>query len=66
MKNKLYITALAIASMTMLSSCEDFLNPKSKTDITTDYLTTSPDGLYRAAIGLYNLDRELANVRLLH
>lgn len=60
MKNKLYIAALAVSSITLLSSCEDFLNLKSKTDITTDYLTTSPDGLYRAAIGLYSLDRELA------
>ena len=54
MKNKLYIAALAVSSITLLSSCEDFLNLKSKTDITTDYLTTSPDGLYRAAIGLYS------------
>lgn len=45
MKNKLYIAALAVYSITLLSSCEDFLNLKSKTDITTDYLTTSPDGL---------------------
>lgn len=44
----------------LLSSCEDFLNPESKTNITVDYLTNSPDGLNRAAIGLYALDREIA------
>ena len=60
MKKKIYIAALAISSVVMLPSCEDFLNVESKTNITTDYLTNSPDGLYRATIGLYNLERELA------
>lgn len=60
MKKKLYIAALAISSVVMLSSCEDFLNPESKTDITVDYLGNSPDGLSRAAIGLYALERECA------
>jgi hypothetical protein len=60
MKKKLYVTALAMSSVIMLSSCEDFLNPESKTNITVDYLSNSPDGLSRAAIGLYALEREVA------
>lgn len=60
MKKKLYIAAIVLSSFTILPSCEDFLNPESKTDITVDYLTNSPDGLSRAAIGLYSLERELA------
>lgn len=60
MKKILYIAALAVSSTVLLSSCEDFLNPESKTNITIDYLTNSPDGLNRAAIGLYALDREIA------
>ena len=60
MKKILYIAALAVSSAMLLSSCEDFLNPESKTNITVDYLTNSPDGLNRAAIGLYALDREIA------
>lgn len=57
MKNKIKIVALAISLITIFPSCEDFLNLESKTSITTDYLTSSPDGLQRAAIGLYNLER---------
>ena len=34
MKKRLYIAALAIAAIATLPSCEDFLNPESKTDIT--------------------------------
>ena len=32
MKKRLYIAALAIAAIATLPSCEDFLNPESKTD----------------------------------
>ena len=34
MKKILYIAALAVSSTVLLSSCEDFLNPESKTNIT--------------------------------
>ena len=37
MKKRLYIAALAIAAIATLPSCEDFLNPESKTDITDKY-----------------------------
>ena len=55
MKKRLYIAALAIAAIATLPSCEDFLNPESKTDITYNYLISTPDGLSRAVIGLYNM-----------
>ena len=51
MKKRLYIAALAIAAIATLPSCEDFLNPESKTDITYNYLISTPDGLSRAVIG---------------
>lgn len=60
MKNKLYIAVLAIAALTMLSACDDFLNPDSKTNVTYNYLISTPDGLSRAVIGLYNMERDLA------
>ena len=61
MKKRLYIAALAIAAIATLPSCEDFLNPESKTDITYNYLISTPDGLSRAVIGLYNMERQIAN-----
>lgn len=60
MKKLIYITALVASSVMMLPSCDDFLNLESKTDITYNYLITTPDGLSRAVVGLYAMDRELA------
>ncbi len=59
MKKNLYITVLAVAAMATLSACDDFLNPESKTDITYNYLITTPDGLSRAVVGLYKMERDL-------
>lgn len=60
MKNRFYITALIIAVLATLSACDDFLNPDSKTNITYNYLISTPDGLSRAVIGLYKMERDLA------
>lgn len=37
------------------------LNVESKTSITTSYLYSTPEGLSRAAVGLYPKDRAIAN-----
>lgn len=60
MKKILYIAAFLLSSAIVLPSCEDFLNLESKTDITYNYLIGTSDGLNRAVIGLYAMDRELA------
>jgi hypothetical protein len=59
MKKIIYTAALAITTVVSLSSCEDFLNPQSKTSITYDYIASTPDGLARAVVGLYDIEREM-------
>lgn len=55
---KKFFTNIICASLVLtISSCEDFLNIESKTDITSNYLSSTPEGLSRAVIGLYNLER---------
>ncbi len=57
-KISLYIVSLlSVASLSI--SCTDMLTVSSKTDITTDYIFESADGLSRAAVGLYALEREI-------
>lgn len=41
------------------TSCEDFLEEKAYTSVTDTYLTSSPDGLAAAVVGLYELQRSL-------
>lgn len=43
--------------MLSLTSCDDFLNLESRTDVTTSYLLTS-DGIQRAVTALYSFDRK--------
>ena len=58
MKKITYIIVLAILGMT--ASCTDMLDEKMKTQVTVDYLYTTPDGLSRVVTGLYNYSRTLA------
>ena len=55
---KLIYTAFVICGM-LTASCSDLLNLESKTDVTNNYLFTTPGGLNTAVTGLYSLAREL-------
>ena len=55
---KLIYTAFVICGM-LTASCSDLLNLESKTDVTNNYLFTTPEGLNTAVTGLYSLAREL-------
>lgn len=55
---KLIYTAFVICGM-LTASCSDLLNLESKTDVTNNYLFTTPEGLNTAVTGLYFLAREL-------
>ena len=58
---KLIYTAFVICGM-LTASCSDLLNLESKTDVTNNYLFTTPEGLNTAVTGLYSLARELPNL----
>lgn len=58
MKKILYISAFALLSLA--TSCTDMLEEKMKTQVTVDYLYSTPDGLSRVVTGLYNYSRTLA------
>lgn len=58
MKKIIYISVFAILGLS--SSCTDMLEEKMKTQVTVDYLYTTPDGLSRVVTGLYNYTRTLA------
>lgn len=60
MKKVIYISAFALLGLT--ASCTDMLDEKMKTQVTVDYLYSTPEGLDRAAIGLYNLNRSFVRV----
>ena len=49
---KLIYTAFVICGM-LTASCSDLLNLESKTDVTNNYLFTTPEGLNTAVTGLY-------------
>ena len=51
---KLIYTAFVICGM-LTASCSDLLNLESKTDVTNNYLFTTPEGLNTAVTGLYSL-----------
>lgn len=55
-KNILTFSILAVAAL-LLSSCKGFLEINSQTAVTSDYLYSSPDGLEKAVVGLYDMDR---------
>ena len=61
---KLIYTAFVICGM-LTASCSDLLNLESKTDVTNNYLFTTPEGLNTAVTGLYSLARELPGVTLI-
>lgn len=56
MKKVIYISAFTLLGLT--ASCTDMLDEKMKTQVTVDYLYSTPEGVSRAATGLYNLSRD--------
>ena len=50
---KLIYTAFVICGM-LTASCSDLLNLESKTDVTNNYLFTTPEGLNTTVTGLYS------------
>lgn len=57
MKKYLYIVTLI--SLLCLSGCKDFLSEPVYTKPTSDYLTSTPDGLSSTILAMYYKDREL-------
>lgn len=56
MKKLLYSAALALL---ILPSCTDMLMEDNKVKVSSDYVFNTPDGLSRASIALYNLERTI-------
>ena len=54
------LLGIALAALAAVS-CKDALYPECQTSPTTSYLFTSAEGLQKAAVGLYALDRALVN-----
>lgn len=54
----IYSIVFAIAAISLLSCSSDLLQVESKTSVTTDYLFSSKEGLQKAIVGLYALDRD--------
>ena len=58
---KLVYSMFALALMgTATTSCTDLLELESKTSITNSWLYETPEGLSRAVVGLYDMDRKCA------
>lgn len=57
MKKILYSVVLVMV-LTIISSCEDFLQEKVYTKVTSDYIVTTPSGMASAVLAMYNKDRE--------
>lgn len=60
MKRTIYtlLTLTLVAAATI--SCEKYLELESKTNITNKWLYDTPEGLSRAVVALYDLDRKIA------
>lgn len=58
MKKFKYIFSLILLA-SVLYSCEDFLEEKSKDSATGEYLQSTPEGLLNECVALYNLDRSI-------
>ncbi len=56
-RNRIYIPVIVI--LFLLSSCSDFLDEKVYTQITVDYIESTPAGMANAIVAMYNKDREL-------
>ncbi|MBO5187889.1 MAG: RagB/SusD family nutrient uptake outer membrane protein [Alistipes sp.] len=60
MKKVIYSILALVLMGTMTTSCSDLLELESKTSITNSWLYETPEGLSRAVVGLYDMDRKIA------
>ena len=56
MKNKILI--LAFLSF-LVNGCSDFLTEKNETDLSTEFIYTTPEGIGFAVTALYSIDRDM-------
>ena len=49
---------IPILALFMVSSCSDYLEEVSKTDLTAGLVFSTEEGLESAVVGLYNLERK--------
>ncbi len=56
-KNIIYIPAIWIVFL--FASCSDFLDEKVYTQMTVDYIESTPSGMANAVVAMYSKDREL-------
>ena len=61
MYNIIKKTIFLLPVLTLLGSCNDKLDLESKTSVTYNYLKSTPDGLARSVVGLYDLDRGISS-----
>lgn len=54
-KNKMFIIILLLFA---LSGCEEYLKEENPSEVTTDFLYSTADGLQAAVTGLYTIERE--------
>jgi hypothetical protein len=60
MKMKKYISIILNAVMLVaLASCNNFLDEKVYTQVTTDFITSTPAGMASAVVAMYEKDREI-------
>lgn len=60
MKQISYRIVALLCLMATSTSCVDYLELESKTDVTSAWLYSSPEGLELATVALYSLDRNIA------
>lgn len=58
MKSIKYVLILLLLSI-FITSCSDYLDEKSETNITVDAIYTTPEGLSKASVGLYYFNRRI-------
>lgn len=61
MNNSIRTIVLLVTAFIAFISCNDKLDLESKTSVTYDYLMSTPDGLSRAVVGLYDMDRDITS-----
>lgn len=60
MKRTIYALLTLAFAVSATTSCEKYLELESKTNITNQWLYDTPEGLSRAVVALYDLDRKIA------
>ena len=60
MKRTIYTLLSLALTVVAATSCEQYLELESKTNITSNWLYDTPEGLSRAVVALYDLDRKIA------